>query len=464
MSAVAAVGSVGAARLVVLLATLAARPPSYGGEVVSYVYGPELIPDPALAQSAADAAAQAAAFERLYIQTSAGLEPVLARGAPVVDERRVIVPLRRDVVMHDGEPLTPQRVIDAFERLSALTPGAYVLSPVVRRGRRPAIRADDDQFAVQFELTHPDPDFPYLLAADHARLAWDDLPGPLIGTGPFRWTSSTELRPFLEHREGRPFIDRLIWRRYASRFGAGSIAQRGRAPIFGGPEIPHPLPGPGTWLVLQVGTRPGSSKIRRRIRSHIHGALGRELIVRRYLGPDNRPAAGFIDQPIPEDSASIEGVRQLELIAPRWLRFRYRLVERLQLELFRSGLRAQVKWVDSGAALDPRHRNFDLRVLEVRAGVPDDGSLRSGLHRTLSAAAVLGVLGDIRPVDLARFAAAEDEATKTRALAAIERRVRQASGAVVIGKLVPAVALPAGVSPGPRGMVDWAHLTAEAAP
>ena len=450
----------------VTLTALAALPPTYGSELTVYVYGSNLNADPAQAKTIADASAQSAVFERLYAPDrhgQHGLRPILASGAPVVDGPRVLIPLRRGIRLHDGEPLTPYRVIEAFERLTPSVPGAYVMAPVLRRGLRPAIAADDERFAVQFELTYPDPDFPHLLAADHARLSWPDASGMLLGTGPFRWSNAGVVRPFLGHRDGRPYLDRIAWRPYASRFGANALVQRGKAPVMGAPEPARALAGSGSWLVLQVGDGAGDAAIQERIRAHLQSVLRRPLIVRRYLGPHDRPAEGFINKPKDDPGADVRGVRQLELLAPRGLRFGHRLVERIQLELYRHGLGVEVKWLEADAFPDSPSRSFDLRLFEIRPGVVDDGSVRAQLHRTLSAAATLGVLPQVSEKALARFAAGNDN-DRRRELIAVERQVRLTSGVVVIGRMVPAVAIPSHWPPPTHEIVDWANLRPEASP
>ena len=446
-----------------MLLLVGARPPVYGGQIINYVYNDHINPDPADTRSAADAAAHAAVYERLYDLSPEGLIPVLARQEPTIDGTKIIVPLKRNIVRHDGTPLTPRLVVEALLRIDGDHPGAYVLAGVHRVEGRPQIVADEEEFAVRFELRHPNIDFAYLLAADHARLAWPQPDGSIIGTGPFAWTTPTEQAPFVRHRDGRPYAGRLTWRPYASRFGAGALAERGRAPVFGGPQAPRPLPGPGTWLVLQVGPGAGNRRQRHRIRAHVQAALQRPRIVRRYLGPEDRPATGFIAEAAAEAATKVDGGKPLDLLAVRGNRFGHRLVERVQLDLFRSGLRVQIRWLDP-VTFERRSRgDFALRLIEVRPGVIDDGSARAALHRVLSAAARLGHLASVPPQLLARFAAAE-EPQRRPLLAEIEQQMRRTSGAVVIGRVVPALALPSNWPPMVRGAIDWANLVPGAEP
>ena len=456
------------------LVMVAARPPVYGGEVVNYVYGPRVTIDPARAATAADAAAHAAVYERLYAVSAAGLIPVLAREPPRLDGTTVTVALRRNVILHDGRTLTPDLVVEALNRLDGDHAGGYVLLPVRRREGQPAIRSDAKRFAVQFDLRYRDVDFPYLLASDHARLAWridapagggggEAAPPPLVGTGPFQWQSRNRQVPFKQHRDGRPYAGRLVWRPYASRFGAGALAQRGQAPVFGGPETPRTVNGPGSWLALQIGAGAGSDAARDQIRAHVHSSLRRPRIVRRYLGPKDEPATGFISKPGPELSGPFQRTQQLALLATRRLRFGHRVVERIQLDLFRSGLRAQVRWLDPASFERQSEERFDLRLVEIRAGVIDDGSTRAALHRTLSVAAALGTLAAVDLDRLARFAAGNDT-IRRRELAAIEQNVREAAQVIVVGRVVPAVALPADWPAPAFGEIDWANLVPEATP
>ena len=92
---------------VVALAAIAARPPMYGGEVVNYVYQTRIEPDPALARTAADAAAHAAVYERLYDPAAAGLIPVLARERPAVDGATSSFPFAAASCCTTAHPSTP---------------------------------------------------------------------------------------------------------------------------------------------------------------------------------------------------------------------------------------------------------------------------------------------------------------------------------------------------------------------
>ena len=155
--------------------------------------------------------------------------------------------------------------------------------------------------------------------------------------------------------------------------------------------------------------------------------------------------------------------RPLELLALRGFRFGHRLVERIQLDLFRAGLRAQIEWLDPTTFAARGRGGFDLRLLELRPGVIDDGSTRAALHRVLSVAADLGAADVIEPERLARFATA-DEAGRRRELVAIDRRLRRTCGIIVVGRTAPALAVPPAWPPLAGGAVDWANLVLEAAP
>ncbi|MEL7370726.1 MAG: hypothetical protein AAFN74_17535, partial [Myxococcota bacterium] len=293
------------------------------------------------------------------------------------------------------------------------------------------------------------------------RLAWPSESGPMVGTGPFRWQSQSELQSFLQHRDGRPYIDNIVWRPYASRFGATALAERGEALIFGGPKPPRVFAGSGAWLVLQIGPNIGDAALRDGLRRHMQSALRRPRITRRYMGPEERAAGGFVRTPSPEPATSVRDVRQLQLLAPRGLRFGHRLVERVQLDLFRSGLQVQTRWVDPDKLSGPR--TFDLKLFELRPGVVDDGKPRSQLLRLLSVAAALGVLDRIDKDLLAEFATADIGEQSTR-LQAIDLQVRKASGTVVIARTVPAVALPTSWRTDERGRIDWANQPIEVSP
>ena len=238
----------GAGLLAALLAVsgYAAAPIRYGGHANLTVWGPMLPFEPANQSDWGHQHALALAYERLYRCPADGtLEPVLAAGPPELVGRTLRIPLRPEIRRHDGGVLSATDVAQALARLrTGRRPGGYVLTPV--QAHAGAIRAEAG--AVILELRTAYPEAARLLCAPHARIAaraegpagGRDV--PLVGTGPFRLAGTTgrttTFLPFVHHRHGRPYLDRVVVRRLTQKADAARAARR-RDPqiLLGAPDV-----------------------------------------------------------------------------------------------------------------------------------------------------------------------------------------------------------------------------------
>ena len=202
------------------LAAHAAERPRYGGTLRVETRASLASYDPAAASSfdVADALREriaALVFDRLVTMDANGhTRPALAvawQSDP--DQRRWMFDLRRNVTLHDGNPL-PARLIAAA--LAAVHPSWRVSPQSSTSGESLVITTSD-----------PQPNMPAELACARNSIVARDANGALIGSGPFRmqdWQSGRRAtlvansdywggRPFLQSIEitmGRPLRDQAL--------------------------------------------------------------------------------------------------------------------------------------------------------------------------------------------------------------------------------------------------------------
>ena len=177
---------------------------------------------------------------------------------------RARLTLRADVKFHDGAALTAGDVAASLGH-SLKQPGGWMLAPIV------AARAVSEQ-VVELQLSRPAPDLPLLLSTPASAVI---LPGGAprakpVGSGPFAVDKidhgTVALRAFAEHFAGRPYLDHLVLRAFASRteeagayeIGAlmasrhGVSAFEGGAPRHAGTVTDGP---PGITVFLAIGPK-----------------------------------------------------------------------------------------------------------------------------------------------------------------------------------------------------------------
>lgn len=190
---------------------LAGQRPRYGGELRRVTFAPLSAAEPA----------SAASFEELELvrnvhatllerRPDGSYVPGLAAGYEVIASRLVLT-MRSGLRFHDGSPL---RAAAARASLVALLEGAPSLSRLPGIPAPSAIRAPDE---LHLHIDLPSPDPRMLLDLLSEPLASITLPrpdGPSLGAGPWKVAErgATRLRlvPFLEHHEGRPYVEGLV--------------------------------------------------------------------------------------------------------------------------------------------------------------------------------------------------------------------------------------------------------------
>ncbi len=447
--------SIGVLLLLVPQIAQSAPRPIYGGQLEAYVFGPAISLSPQQAPRPADRAALAALFEPLYTLSTTGvLTPVLASGPPQIQGSDLFIPLRTSVKLHDGRVLTPEMVAQALQS-KLHTPAAHVLVPIAGfykatagQGRL-ALRADLQRHGVHIELAQPYPGYPRLLASAHAAIAVPSVRTlRQVGTGPFSLKARSarggvELRPFVQHWRGRPYLDRLVFKMHASRSSAATWARRTKATLlFGVPDARGIDPGVLHWPTASQA--PQQLRIIRvgqpALHSIVDQALRRKHLVRKFMDNRAKPARRMLTglEPLPNETAARAGrSMNLKLIVSQTDRVGWPFAKRVQLDLLRAGISATLERVD-GSTLDARLKapGQDIVIGSLLRDAPETGSPEDKLHGLLSMASALGEAEAIPPEELGVLLAA-DAQSQPSLLSEIEARLRQRLGIVVIATRPP---------------------------
>lgn len=425
------------------LADAAPRTP-YGSELLVYVYGQPIVTTPAELAGPADATLQLALYERLYRIEDGKLVEQLASGPPVVEGRRVTVPLKTGVRLHDGRTLTAAMVAASLKRLVATDSraayvGAYVRGgPQTLAGKNPPLGIRAKGSSIVFDLNADHPDFPRVLASAHAAIVVAASGrAALLGTGPFMFGSrgargEIELRPFLGHRRGRPFLDRIRFRPHASRFGAASIAKKQDGFVFGVPDTaerrpPKLLSWPsGETLALVVNPKTGGPELARAI----DAALNRRRLASRFLGADAVPTDRLLDFNGPKTKTDPPKAanRSAALLVSKSSRASHRLADRIQLDLLRAGISVRIERI-AASRLEARKRagDYDLLLDTLTSGAPATKHPADRLHALLSIAASIYRLDAIDPTTLSLDRLDEAEAAVRTSLGIVPIARRRAA-------------------------------------
>lgn len=435
--------------VLVTLALLSAPVTPYGGEVDIVSEDGVSTTDALVISSAVDSSYFEARAERLYeIDSNGALVPSLAADLPKVDGSVVRVPLRHDVLLHDGRPLDGallERAIEAFANREA----AHVLLPVKGGRERIAgtngalgVSLSEDKGALLFDLVEAYPPFPRLLASLPALLTVKAKGGAVIGTGPFAPSERDPARlvAFLGHRRGRPFLDSIAFSARRSAFRLQAEIKR-NAPLIaidypGLEERPSVCTLPSSLAVLWVGERFQAAN------ADAHETISREIqrerLVSRFMKRSATPVIDLLGgtqaEPAPRGS---RGKRtSANLIVSKSGPLGTRFQERLQLDLLKAGVSARIERVSPDRIRTLRStRDFDLLLDVLYLGpVPPEARPNDRLHYLMALAAHNrdGLL-DLFPSGTLGALSSRREARA--ALAGIERRVRERLGIIPIAML-----------------------------
>lgn len=436
-----------------LLCALALGAPRlpYGDVAVAEHSDPRLDVDPSHAESIAELTLGRAAFESLYtLDADGSVVPLLAAELPRWEGTRAIIPLRRGVIRHDGKPLERGAVAAAVARWSSSGSLArYLVLPIAggRSGGPPpavgTVTLDDGSPALSVELAQPFPDLARLWSAARGGLVLErgSNKGPAVGTGPFRVEGTRAdgitLVAFPEHRDGRPYLDRLLFRPgSAARPPPGTGATLALDVYAGSPA--GPAPARELWF-LRVGAKRPELRSAMLFRA-LESALGRDRLAKRYLSGEATPTVtirGEDDDPQLTFPAPKSGGMRVALAIPSRLAPDRRFAERIQLDLLRAGVTATIETVDDGTLA--RARPTGDVELALDCFVFEGGAAHDTTHALFALMALASATGAehvISESELAAFAN-EDAPARARRVAALDRRLRDEAWIIPVAQRIP---------------------------
>ncbi len=234
-------------------AALSARRRPFGGQIRIPVISEIRTTDPARVVTEEEFELARQLHGTLFRIGPDGCVPVLAQEAPrmSVDGMELTVKLRPGLQFHDGSSITAGELIASWERLvrrETSSPHWWLLAPVkgvlaYRSGKSTRIVGLErvNRLTVRIRLGFRFPKFVQVLAA----LPTAPLPTAFLkaldgrsahppGSGPFAWDAAASagdewvLKAKLSYSRGRPFLDRVIFARYASVKAADLAFQLGQ--------------------------------------------------------------------------------------------------------------------------------------------------------------------------------------------------------------------------------------------
>jgi len=434
--------------------------------------------DPIHAASITDLTIAGAVFEGLYAIDGANqIVPDLASELPRFEPGRALIPLRKDVLRHDGKPLSAADVVRAMSHWASPSSNASYLALPLGGGRAAIAGAgggtgllpisvttlDDGSSALIVPLAQPFPELARLFASERSSLVFGSGKAPPIGSGPFKLEGQRPegltLSAFAAHRMGRPYLDRWLLR-------PGSLARPPPATgatlaldIYAGPTA-GPAPARELWF-LRVGTKRPELRSARLFRA-LESAVGRDRLAKRYLAGEARPTEtvrGSSDDPqltFPNGPPT-GGIRAILLIPERLAPDR-RFAERVQLDLLRAGVTATIETVkDETLATARRSADVELALdcFVFEGDIADDAA--HGLFAVMALAAATGGEGVVSEQDLAAFAG-EDEPARQRRVAGLDRRLRDEAWIVPIAERSPRARIGTGLAGAVMSPTGAVHL------
>ncbi len=318
----------------------------------------------------------------------------------------VTLQLRPDARFHDGTAVTSAELVASWERLLRPETGSrhwWLLAQVrgavaFRRGKLTRITGVEplNRLSVRLRLEAPAagllealcavPTAPVSQRVLHRRGAPE---AHLSGSGPFQLadlgTDGLSLKPFEGHWRGRPFLEKLSWRSFASQRDAALAFELGRlhllrqAPLGRRADLEVASVGRATFLVIHRGRLEDAPE---GLRLALEGAIDRRSLVEYLLGEAGRPIdeALILDAdgaaPSPRtDLTTARGYFQkltlqrlglpvrLEFVVRAWRPIERAVAERVQVNLLDAGAAVSVVPLDREAyALRLAEGNYELRL------------------------------------------------------------------------------------------------------
>lgn len=422
----------------------------YGGELLVYVYGSALDLDPRTTDSAAEASIARAVFEPLFdISDTGSVRPNLAASEATFEDRLVRIKLRPDLVDHLGNAFDAQRVARIIRSWDAPESAArHLLLPVARASTgEPRVESSDPQTLV-VHLENSAPHLTRMWASGRASLRDEDSP-EMAGTGPFRVdsTSISEviLVPFLRHRRGRPYLDRVRIKPLSSRFAAGSIARKVTSAAVFGAEQTEPARVTAfdrpSLLLLSIGddVQPTDGVLL----ATIAKALDRRALAERHLGPGTKVVETLLGDAELEAAPAAKELAasmQLTLLLSKESIVGHRFADRVQLKLLRAGIKVIIERLSPARLRERRlSRKYELMISEVLPDAPRSDRPVDDLHALLSFAASLGGVNVVAADARSLLAAPQLDPVTVQAF---ERRLRARLGVLPMAEIAAAYRKP----------------------
>ena len=287
--------------------------------------------------------------------------------------------LRSDVKFHDGTPLTAADVAASLER-AIKSPGGWMLAPITSAR---AVAAD----VVELQLSRPAPDLPLLLSTPAAAVLPGGAPRPKpVGSGPFAVDKSERgaisLRAFAQYFLGRPYLDQLQLRSFASRseeagayeIGALQASRHGTSAFDGGSQRHAPTVADGavgSTVFLAIGQGVPAD-----LATPLHAALSTGLDRERLRRIVGTPSTTVAAPASPHTTLPPRpGPRPRLGLLVDASRFEHRaLADRLLAELARLGVDCSIELVDAPVYHWRRENSrYDLLLGEALPPAPDVG-------------------------------------------------------------------------------------------
>ncbi|MCM2317592.1 MAG: ABC transporter substrate-binding protein, partial [Thermoanaerobaculia bacterium] len=218
-----------------------------GGTLTVGLVNPITASEPSLMTIDEEGEVLALVFETLFESDGQGHQiPLLCSDWEVDDEgRQFRLMLRRDVLFHDGTPLTAELVKGSFERgiradrrdLSAAF-GGIRGAAAYRAGTADSVEGIvvRSSHEIEFQLEEALPFYPALLSDHTIGIAKPDSAGRAVGTGPFRMAKQGRDGVVLEAvdstpRRARPKLDSIFFRMMPSAAEMASELRAGRLDV-----------------------------------------------------------------------------------------------------------------------------------------------------------------------------------------------------------------------------------------
>jgi ABC-type transport system substrate-binding protein len=351
--------------------------PVYGGTLAVAMGEPVTTLDPPRVYVTSERKIASLVYETLFEEDHDGVRPALVETWNAGENNTVwTFTLKAGITFHDGSSLSAADAVYSLQRALAsrfdLVSGAD-FSPLWEA----EITAEGagEGLTVRIGLKAPAPDLPRLLAHPAFAVLPEPPPHdgttrvtPLVipaGTGPYclsegTTSSQVELVAYEGHRDGRPFVDRLVWK--LEQLDEASIElQAGAVDMYAGPPFPAWKKGErdriaGSTHTIYLAFNPwkdGLDRIEGRAgmtRCIDLSSIAKSIVadggkIARDLLPGTTRQTGTVVDPSAEGDPF---EREITLLAPRWHATASDVADRIQVDLMSAGYDVRIRKLARG--------------------------------------------------------------------------------------------------------------------